>query len=165
MKQRGFVIYIYLIVLAFVGAAGFGVVHKYNSAIEGRKDAEKERDSAIVSRNSYKAEGDRLKGDINARDVLLDQKNRENDALSRGLVLAKQAMATLAAANAAARSYLGSPVDDAVRMQRRLNAGCSTDLNVPCTPRGGGPDAAAAPGRPNQRGPDQRERQGAGGAG
>jgi hypothetical protein len=165
--QAGFAIeaVIIVVVLAFVTAAGAMVVHSYNSAIEGKKDADKFRADAESDRDSWKKKATNLQGDIDARDKLLEVAREENKDLRRELDVRKASMAGLAERSPSARDYLAAPVDPGVRMQRRADAGCSTtDLSVQCTPRSLRPDhPAAAAGRP-QPGPAGGERRGPGGA-
>ena len=170
-RERGFIVWVYLAVFVFIAAAGATVVTKYNSAVEGRKDAEAARDEertqkekAIKQANDWKNEAARLQGDLDTTNKLLKDKDDDAKRLQQKLRRSEQAMAALAASSASARDYLSAPVDNGVRLQRRASAGCAPDLSVQCVPEPSGPDAAAADARRDEQGPDRGERRSAGGS-
>lgn len=170
-RQGGFAILIYLAIFAFIAAAGAAVVMKYNSAIEGRKDAEAKtlvekdaKEKAIKRAEEWKDRAAQLQGDINARDKIVEAKNSENKDLRRELDTRKKAMAALAARDANAAAYLAAPVANGVRLQRRVDAGCTPDLSVQCAPRLLRPDSTTSAAGRDERGTPDGERRSAGGA-
>lgn len=159
-RQRGFMIWVYLAVAAFLAAAGVAIVTTYNHAITRATTAEQDAKEWKEAHALEVENSNRLYGDLNAQKKLVTSRTTERNQAASQLATALSKLDQLAASNPVAAANLRTPVDPDVRSLRRLNAGCSASLAVQCTPgRPSGDGAAAAEGRDDQR-PDSGERNG-----
>lgn len=141
-KQKGFMGYVYLAVALFLAAAGVAVVMKYNSAITRADKAEQDAKEWKEAHDVEVAEANRLNGDLNEARKTAAARTKERDVSNSKLAATNAKLEALERSNPTAAANLRTPIDPDVRSLRRLNAGCSADTALPCTP--GRPSADSA---------------------
>lgn len=146
-----------VIALAVVTAVG-GLVWKYNNAVEGRIIAEQEAEASKKIAANWKATAEKRQGDFDASETISHDRGVQIKALSAKLARKSQSRTGLGKNKPAAAIYLGTAVDPDVRLQRRIDSGCSPDINVQCTPVTSGTDATTPVVGRDERKPDSGER-------
>ena len=118
-SQRGFVMawWGYLLILAFVGAAGWAVVHTYNSAIERATKAEADNVDLRQKNSEQLADNMWLRMDKQRVDALLARREgvRQGEANARGEINAK--LDQIFRDNKEARDWGDQPVPVGLRLR------------------------------------------------
>lgn len=145
-------IWVYLLLAIGIASAGFTGVEAYNHAITRATKAEEAAATWRADSEGKKKELEQWKGDYELAEANGEAERKLGDAAKRTAANLARELAALKARDPGAARYLDTPVPESVRMQRRINAGCSPDPKVPCTPRGLGTEGAASDDRRDKPG-------------
>lgn len=132
--------------------AAFGGYLTYKWMIDRVHTAERDRDNAVLGQKAAEALTGLFKDDLNESNAAVAEKDGRLKAARASAGRYQTELAELRKADPAVALSLATAIPDALRVLRRVNAGCPADLSVPCTgDLAGGGSGAGDDGR-NSRG-------------
>jgi hypothetical protein len=117
--------------LLVLGAGAFAI-YSYNSAITRADKAEKHAAEVDLENATLRATLKKRQEQFDNADEISRQRGIRIGILEKELQASDDKFRTLQAQSKPDRDWAATPVPDATRVLRRVNAGCSADLALPC---------------------------------